>query len=239
MWRVTGFTGYLESYCQSKYINRIFLVNNDRKRTPKADILKHQKISIIDYGRNIYVNPAWNEGYYRSLADILCLLSDDVNVHDDIFKLISQHDFSSTDLIGSALTSGKDNYHIGQYKDSTDKIIPIDVNRSTPIGGQAWAFGTCMFIKRSSYKVIPSLYQIWFGDDYLVQTCRNISVIKTNKIEGEVSKTLVDLANNGDLHRRMTLDALNVYNFNHFKNGKHWSVIKDTINARTRFELRK
>lgn len=239
MWRVPNFSNYLESYCNSDKIHKIFLIDNDRKRNPQPNILKHEKITVIDYGRNIYVNPAWNEGYYRSTANVLCLLSDDVDVHHDIFDLIAEYDFSTTDLIGSALISGESNYHIGAYKDyDLDKIIPITVNKTTPIGGQVWAFGTCMFIKRSAYRVIPSLYQVWFGDDYLVQKCQNISVIKTNKIKGEISKTLVDLSNSGDLHRRMTLDASNVGNFNHFKNGKNWAVVKETIDARKRFDLR-
>ena len=63
-----------------------------------------------------------------------------------------------------------------------EELIKLNIDKTQPIGGQAYAFGICMFIKRSSYKVIPSLYQIWFGDDYLVQRNENIFALKTNNL---------------------------------------------------------
>jgi hypothetical protein len=83
-----------------------------------------------------------------------------------------------------------------------------------------------MFIKRSAYKVIPSLYQIWYGDDYLIQRNKNIYALKTSKITGEISKTIVAFDKNTDIQKRIILDSKNAYRFNHFLNSKNWDLVK-------------
>jgi hypothetical protein len=102
----------------------------------------------------------------------------------------------------------------------------MNIDKTQPIGGQAYAFGVCMFIKRSSYRVIPSLYQIWYGDDYLVQRNKNIYALKTSKIKGEISKTITKFDKTSDVQLRINLDSLNAYKYNHFLNGKNWDFPK-------------
>jgi hypothetical protein len=84
-------------------------------------------------------------------------------------------------------------------------------------------------MKRSSYRVIPSLYQVWFGDDYLIQRCKNIYTLKTSKIYGEISKTIIASDIKTEIQKRIDLDAKNVYKHNHFLNGKNWDIIKHTV----------
>ena len=235
MWKSNTFLEELEKYCKYKSVNKIFLIDNEHLGRPKSDILNHPKIKIISFGRNIYVNPAWNEGYYRSKADIICLLNDDIVVEEDLFDQVSKLDMKEIDIIGSKVKGGPDNFHIVDHLNHTEKLIKMSVNKSQPIGGQAYGFGICIFIKRSSYKVIPTLYQIWFGDDYLVQRCKNIYAFKTNKIKGEISKTILELDKRKDsktdqskssLSKRIQLDTHNAYHYGHFKNGKNWDILK-------------
>jgi hypothetical protein len=235
MWKVDTFISALEKYCEYSSVNKIYLIDNNHLERPKSYILNHPKIKIISFGRNIYVNPAWNEGYYQSKADVICLLNDDIIVDEDLFDQVSKLDISEIDIIGSKLKGSIDNYHIVDHPDGEDGLIRMNVDKSQPIGGQAYAFGICMFIKRSSYKVIPTLYQIWFGDDYLIQKCKHIYAFKTNKIKGEISKTIVELDKCKDsvteqfessLSKRIQLDTHNAYHYGHFKNGKNWDILK-------------
>ena len=235
MWKADTFTLALEKYCEYSSVNKIYLIDNNHLERPKSNILNHPKIKIISFGRNIYVNPAWNEGYYQSKADVICLLNDDVIVDQDLFDQVSNLDMSEIDIIGTKVKGGPDNYHIVDHPGGEDGLIKMNVNKTQPIGGQAYAFGICMFIKRSSYKVIPTLYQIWFGDDYLIQKCKNIYAFKTNKIKGEISKTIVELDKCKDstteqfkssLSKRIQLDTHNAYHYGHFKNGKNWDILK-------------
>lgn len=226
MWKEPNFVEYLKKYCASEYIQKIILVDNNYTQRPKSDIFKHEKIEMVSYGRNIYVNPAWNEGYYRSNSDILSIINDDIFVNDEIFKFMSELDFSEIDIIGVHLKDGITNYHITQHPDQKEELIKLNVNKMLPIGGQSFAFGVCLFVKRSSYQVIPSLYKIWYGDDYLIQRCKNIYTLKTSKITGEISKTIIAFNKDSDIQKRIKLDSMNAFRFNHFLNSKNWNLVK-------------
>lgn len=228
MWRHNQFTDYLKRYQTYDNINHIYLIDNDHTRCPK-DLSITDNTTRVWYGRNIYVNPAWNEGYYRSRADILCLLNDDIWVESEIFDYMAELDFTDIDLIGVHLRGSVDNYHIVEHPDRREELIKLNVNKTQPIGGQSYAFGVCMFIPRNRYRVIPSLYQIWFGDDYLIQRARNIYTLKTSRIHGEISKTIVEFDKDSDVQRRIELDAHNAYRFNHFLNGQNWDLVQQTI----------
>ena len=234
MWRDEKFPDALRTYCECPYVNKIFLIDNDHRKRP-SDLVQHEKLTIINYGRNIYVNPAWNEGYYRSKADVMCVLNDDIQVETDLFGFMQQLDFSEIDIIGVHLKDGITNYYITNHPDRKEELIRLNVNKSQPIGGQSFAYGVCMFIKRSSYRVIPSLYKVWYGDDYLIQRCENIFTLKTSKIHGVISKTIVDLNKNTSLQKRIDLDSLNVYRFNHFFNGKNWDLVRHTVANKRKF----
>jgi hypothetical protein len=225
MWMVPGIVDNLSAYCNCSSIGKIILIDNNPTQRPDSSIFTHDKIELISYGRNIYVNPAWNEGYYRSTADVMCILNDDIFVEDAIWYMMTQTDFSDIDVIGVNLQGAADNHTIMTRPDDVDHIAPINYDRSQPIGGQAWAFGICMFVKRSSYHVIPSLYQIWYGDDYLVQRNQNIYALITNKIHGHISGTLSQHDEHSEVSQRIKLDTQNAYRFNHFYNGLNWDIL--------------
>ena len=228
MWRDKNFLPALQKYCEYDTIQKIYLIDNDYIMRPKQ-FVHHEKIEIINYGKNIYVNPAWNEGYYRSTANVICLLNDDVFVESQVFEFVNSLDFTDIDIIGVHLKGSVDNFHIVEHPDRKEELIRLNVNKTQPIGGQSYAFGVCMFMKRSSYRVIPSLYQVWFGDDYLIQRCKNIYTLKTSKIYGEISKTIISDDIKSEIQKRIDLDAKNVYKHNHFLNGKNWDIIKHTV----------
>ena len=237
MWRSDSFLQALASYIANDTINKIIVVDNDKRNRPNNTLLHHSKIELVSYNKNIYVNPSWNEGYYRSTTTVLGILNDDIVVDTELFDYISKLDFKEIDLIGVHLQGTVDNYNITDHKDKTDKLIKLSVNKAEAIGGQSYAFGVCMFVKKTSYSVIPSLYQIWFGDDYLVQKCENIYSLKTSKIKGEISKTLVALTNNKDISDRIVLDCINAAKHGHIKNSKNWDLVRQTVDrSKMRFQ---
>lgn len=225
MWMVPDIVNHLESYCACSAVNKIIVIDNNPQLRPQSAVFDHAKIDLVSYGRNIYVNPAWNEGYYRSTADVLCILNDDIWVEDDIWHMMSNTDFDQIDVIGVNLQGAADNHTIVARADGADHIVRLNYDRSQPIGGQAWAFGICMFVKRNSYHVIPSLYQIWYGDDYLVQRNQHIYALVTNKIHGHISGTLTQHDEHSEVARRIRLDTQNAYKFNHFYNGLNWDIL--------------
>jgi hypothetical protein len=232
MWMAKTTTDAIQKYCKNPKVNKIILVDNNSKMRPPAfsKIISNPKIEYVSYGKNIYVNPAWNEGYFRSTADIIAIINDDIVVEDDIFDLVLDHNLKSGDLVGVNLRGYQDNYKIDDYIETKEEIVKLNYDRTSPIGGQLWAFGICMFMHRNTYKVIPSLYQIWYGDDYLAQNAKNVYGINSNRIKGNISETLKRFNNpNDDISKRIELDSKNFLKFSHFYNEKKWDLPKNMI----------
>lgn len=230
MWKAKDFDKALALYAQHPLINKIILINNNKPDTPNYDILKHSKIELISYGKNIYVNPAWNEGFRKSSSKIIAIINDDISVSNSVFNMVSEFELKPGDLIGVNLRGHQDNYKIDDYIDTKEEIIALNYNPKNPIGGQAWAFGICMFVLRESYSVIPELYQVWYGDDYLAQQAKTVYAINSNKIKGKISETLKIFNDpDDDISKRIELDSKNLLRFNHFNNAKNWDIPKNML----------
>ena len=230
MWFVKDFEESLKTYVNYKHINKIIIIDNNRIKRPNYDVLGHHKIEIISYGRNIFVNPAWNEGYYRAKSKILAILNDDIKVEPEVFDMVADFDLKPGDLIGVNLRGRQNNYKIDDYINTEEEIVKLNYDRNKPIGSQAWAFGICMFMLRESYSVIPSLYQVWYGDDFFAQHAENIYAINSNKIKGTISETLTKFNDpDSDISKRIELDSKNLISYDHFINGKNWDIPHNMI----------
>jgi hypothetical protein len=220
----------LETYADHPQINKIIIIDNNKSNRPDSSILSNKKIELVSYGRNIYVNPAWNEGYNRSTGKILAIINDDITVSPEVFDMVINFNLKLGDLIGVNLRGYQDNYKIDDYIDTKEEIVKLNYNPNNPIGGQAWAFGICMFMLRESYTPIPSLYQVWYGDDYLTQHAKSVYAINSNKIKGTISETLKKFNDpDSDVSKRIELDSKNLIKFDHFKNSKNWDIPKNMI----------
>jgi hypothetical protein len=230
MWMCKDFNKALVAYTEHPQVNKIIIIDNCRKNRPHYDVLNHSKIELISYGRNIYVNPAWNEGYTKSSSKILAIINDDISVSHDIFDMVTNFGLKPGDLIGVNLRGYQDNYKIDEHIETKEEIVKLNYNEKNPIGGQAWAFGICMFMLRESYSMIPQLYQIWYGDDYLAQHASAVYAINSNKIKGKISETLKKFKDPDDeISKRIELDSKNLLRFNHFKNKENWDIPKNMI----------
>lgn len=231
MWACVDFEQALMVYANHSRINKIIIIDNCRSARPNYEILNHPKIELISYGKNIYVNPAWNEGYSKSSSEILAIINDDINVSDNIFNMIVDFKLNPGDLVGVNLRGYQDNYKIDEYIDTVEEIVELNYDKNNTIGGQAWAFGICMFMLRESYHIIPQLYQVWYGDDYVAQRAKRVYAINSNKIKGKISETLKKFNNPDDeISKRIELDSKNVLRFNHFTNAKNWDIPQNIIN---------
>jgi len=202
MWFVKDFIKTLESYVIHPKVNKIIIIDN------------------IEY------QPIFTSGE----SSILAIINDDITVSHGVFDMVIDFNFKKGDLIGVNLRGYQDNYKIDDFISTEEEIVKLNYNPTQPIGGQAWAFGICMFMLRESYKIIPNLYQVWYGDDYLAQNSENIYAINSNKIKGKISETLKKYNDpNSDISKRIELDSKNLLKFNHFKDGKNWDIPKNMI----------
>ena len=204
MWKNTDFPLYIEQYLKFEQINKIIIIDNNHLQRPKALNFNNPKIHIVNFNKNIFVNPAWNEGYYRSTSDILCIINDDVFVEEDLINYVSPLDFSNIDIIGTSFPSLKENNIL---------LKKIEVDKTKALGSQHYGFGCCMFIPKLKYSIIPSIYKVWFGDDFLINKLDNIYIINSNKIYGQMSLTVGNNDSNSEISKRINLDTTNAYKF--------------------------
>ena len=84
MWRKPSFTiAALEYYVSIKEITKLIIIDNDINRRPKSEVFKSNKIKILNYGYNIYVNEAWNRGMGNAGNDLVLFVM-------MIYELINQ-----------------------------------------------------------------------------------------------------------------------------------------------------
>jgi hypothetical protein len=59
MWKFPPFASFLSCVCDHELISDVIVIDNDRQQRPYSELWNHPKITILDYGENIFVNPAW------------------------------------------------------------------------------------------------------------------------------------------------------------------------------------
>ena len=163
MWKFEKFPHFLEQYKSYSNINKIIIINNNLDKTP-VDLVRDNKIFYYNSNINLFVGPSWNIGVSLSSSNIICILNDDVNLSSKVIDFILHQDFSEIDIVGANIVNEEIPLNL-------EKII---IDRSVELGMQYCNFGTCMFMEKKKYKIIPSLYKCWYTDDYLVHQLKNI-----------------------------------------------------------------
>ena len=192
MWRKPSFTiNALRYYVSLEEITKIIIIDNDISRRPKSEVFDSNKLKILDYGENLYVNESWNRGMENAGEQLICISNDDIRVDKLAISLVSEFESLNPNAIDL----------IGVSNDVSTKcfgICPFKMDISKNIGLQAGGlFGIAMFIRKKNYKQIPKDLKVWFGDDYLARSCKNVYTISPIKITGGMSATVSSLRNEG------------------------------------------
>jgi hypothetical protein len=162
MWRYEPFVEFLTELVTCDQVDEIILINNDTAQTPQAQILSHEKIKTYAFGRNIFVNPAWNLGVHVSRNDSVCILNDDVKFDLGLFERVGAVLNEHTGVIG--LCPGLPEFSQSAYTDSNIKISPWT-------GEDMYGFGCLMFIHKSWWIDIPDGLSIFYGDNWIFDSC--------------------------------------------------------------------
>jgi len=140
-------------------VAEIIIVNNDSANTPDW-LVPHKKVRIIDHGKNIYVNPAWNQAVAESKFDRICLLSDDVECHPDLFSIVHRDLTAKVGVIGPHVI----NFKPKEKKLRADYLRYMPTEAPYPIQPP---FGCLMFVHKDSWHPIPEEFKIYYGDTFL------------------------------------------------------------------------
>lgn len=130
-------------------VREVIIINNAAPALGFGD----RKVRILDQDENIFVNPAWNLGVREARSPYLIISNDDLVFPPRLVDSALRRLGPRTGIIGpdkSCFLPGRD----GRA-------------RFRPTYELTHAFGTLMFMARSSYVPVPDQLKIFFGDDWL------------------------------------------------------------------------
>jgi hypothetical protein len=146
--------GLLDDLVAHPLVEEVLVVNNAAAPLGHGD----RKVRVVQPGRNIFVNPAWNLGVAETTAPRLAIVNDDVRLPPGLLEAASGRLDRGAGLIGA--------------DESCFSHGPA--GRAGPGGIRfrvAWtrsrAFGTCLLLDRASWVPVPDDLQVYFGDDWV------------------------------------------------------------------------
>lgn len=152
----------LQKIHDSTFVGELILINNDRKNTPDWFSEMHlPKMIEVKPDENIFVNPAWNLGVRMAKYEHCLLFSDDVVV--DSYEFLEQTDeyLKNNDTI---IGCSEQCYKV----DKTGDFGIVD-----QVGSRPYGYGCIMAFRKESYRPIPEIYKIWYGDNLMYTRFRD------------------------------------------------------------------
>ncbi|MGV3246344.1 glycosyltransferase family 2 protein [Rothia sp. 11254D007CT] len=134
-------------------VGEVIIVNN----SDKPIVLSGKKVKVLDQGKNIFVNPAWNRGAKEARYEYLAIVNDDLLCDPAAFDISAK--ILEKNVFGI----------VGPDKSCFDNPALRPRVRLARIRPTVDGFGTFMCLRRSNYIEIPDSLKIWGGDDILIQ----------------------------------------------------------------------
>ena len=160
MWRYQPFLDFVADMVRLDVIQEVIIIDNDHNRTPEHTVLRHPKVRVFNFGKNIFVNPAWNYGANASTADKICILNDDMIFDLKLFYRVDDFFLPEHGTIG--LTNGRIDF--GQTP-TTNGAIGFEQFT----GQSCYGFGNLFFVHKQDWRDIPRGLNIWCGDVFVFE----------------------------------------------------------------------
>lgn len=153
LWKFEPFSHFVNEVAQIDSVDVIVVVDNNSSQRPNVQF--HKKIKFLDFGCNIFVNPAWNAGAYHCSGDIICFMNDDVIFDLQLFALVAAQMRCEQGLWG---------YCRSEMMPS----ISVTVHQHKVPHG----FGQLFFIHKKNFVDIPNEFLVHCGDNFLFDTLK-------------------------------------------------------------------
>ena len=201
MWRCPQITiPFLAELVACPQVGEIIIIDNDHAARPKLLPIS-EKIKIYNFGKNIYVNPAWNFGVNEAQNNLICIVNDDIAFDLKVLNQLDPLLTTSNGLFG--LCPGEKDFNQHPITNGDIKIIPWN-------GEHTYGYGCLFFLHKDSWQPIPSGLDVYFGDNYIfdLQLAKGkINYLITNmKFKGNFAGTTSDTnITNGFLDREQPI----------------------------------
>ena len=153
LWKSDRTKKLLSDLNECEYVDEIIVINNQLTGVLDGTV---EKVRHVSFGKNIYVNPAWNWGIHNAKNDLVALLNDDINFNPNIFEVITEDVLNQFGIIGM----GEGNY----------KSLNIDGDPILEVwqpGVNDWGWGCFIMLHKKHWIDIPDNIKIWYGDNFI------------------------------------------------------------------------
>lgn len=161
MWKSAFLLKFLYELVHVELVQEIIIINNDHKNTPRDDILFHGKVRMVDFGDNIYVNPAWNYGIKESKTNLVCLMNDDLTYDVRLFSKVKEFTENNNTWGSLGLSPGVE--HLSQRVHTSKDINFVQWESGQDLLG----YGCLMFVQKNTWRDIPDGLDIYCGDAFI------------------------------------------------------------------------
>lgn len=151
MWKHEPFCDFLSQVCENSHVQDVVIIDNAHEHRPTHVALAHDKITWINLGQNLFVNPSWNMGVYHSKAPIICLQNDDIQFDCTVYEKVSH--FMQP--------------HMGLVSLSSQPAQSDQIEFRYWQGESQFGCGQLMFFNRHSFCHIDPELQVYCGDNWL------------------------------------------------------------------------
>ena len=168
MWMAnTFFLQMLKVLIKSSDVGEIIIIDNNSKNRPDDENLKHEKVRILDYGKNLYYNNSMNIGAKEAKFEILALMNDDI-IFDPIALTVLVKTFTEKPLLSKVI--GMIYPHPDFFNRHQEHSELINKLRLVECLERKDGFGCCMIVLKENYKPIPKELVQHFGDVWYHKT---------------------------------------------------------------------
>jgi hypothetical protein len=165
MWKFKPFLNFVEDMVMQPAVGEIIIIDNAPEDKPEHIILSHPKIKMHCFGRNIYVNPAWNFGVANSQYDRLCILNDDLIFDLKLFNKMIPHISPLRGAYG--ISPGVPD--TGQVPVTTGQIDIIHSPQRYHYRAHL-GFGMLMMCHKQNWVPILDGLDLYWGDNFIYDT---------------------------------------------------------------------
>jgi glycosyltransferase involved in cell wall biosynthesis len=177
LWKSNRTDKLLKDLEECRYVDEIIIIDNASIYETDRTI---DKIRMISFGENIYVNPAWNKGIELAKNECIALCNDDINFDPNIFGVVTENVLTYSGIIGMGE---------GNYKEPIDEERGPYIDMWKP-GVNDWGWGCLILLKKSHWLPIPNDIKIWYGDN-IIKDVNSVAkgCLRNFKVETEMSTT--------------------------------------------------
>lgn len=195
MWRCPQITiPFLAELAASPYVEEIIVIDNELENRP--NYIPTKKVTLWHFGKNIYVNPAWNFGVQQSKTDFLCIANDDIAFDVNVFEKLAPLLTPNNGVFG--LCPGEKDFDQPPITSGSIDIIPWT-------GQHTYGFGCLFFLNKQNWQDIPAGLDVYYGDNYIfdlqLAKGRTNYLITNMKFKGYFAQTTGTSISNGFLDR--------------------------------------